>query len=909
MITFLDEIFIDILKNNGEQRLKNCTIILPSRRAGLHLKKVISKHIKKTAFLPKITTINEFIFSLSDLTLISGFEAELELYSSYLEVNSNPETLDSFIHLAPLILNDFNLIDKYLLNSKDLIFDLQSVNEIETWSLNESNLTDNQIDYIKFWKDLGQLYNHFNKQLAAKGISTEGNIYRNVADSIDLDSIDQSKSVFFVGLNAFSKSEEKIISTFLKVSDSKTYFDGDQYYGYDKKHEAGLFFRKSALFNKIKLPKHFSDNEKEINIYSVNNDVEQVQTIAAIIEKEDLNTESCAIYLINEQVINPLIHNIPKNISSLNITMGYPINNTYTYGFLNELLALFDKRNKNEFWKGKKLHYKFIEELFLLPLFKNLIPNSLTESVFWINKIKKNIKYIAIDELINNFPKIENYLDFIHLKVVEKPLDFIISLSNYLIKIEKNITNKIEKECISIMLNELLKMKEYIQHYNSKDRISISVLIRVILNKWSSLTIPFFGEPLAGLQVMGFLESRTLDFEHVILVSCNEAHLPGSEYDSSLLPADLKNHYKLPGISEKDAMYSYYFYRSIQRAKKIDLIYSTSNSSKIGSAEPSRFIYQVEKELSSFKMINVNRKHFNFNYNSISKSPVIQNEFSIQEILSLFNRGLSPSSIKKYLDCPLNFYYKHIVRLEEKEKIEEDIENSTWGSILHLTLKNLFKENQIINKSVIKEIRTNAFGLLEKEFLLKFPDGRYKEGQNALMYHQAIKCLEALLNNEETNIGKYGDYKILGIEKKVHCFLDINYKGKQLPIKIKGDIDRIDETADGIRIVDYKSGFLSNTDVSLKSFNSFKTQSYSLQLMIYAYLYHKEFSKTNLKSSILSLKNPKANFINLTINNKAVLDEEIFKKFEIYLIEFAENLVQDGLEFQHDIKSKYCMMC
>ena len=266
--------------------------------------------------------------------------------------------MDSFIHLAPLILNDFNLIDKYLLNADQFIFDLQSVNEIENWSLNEDKLTDNQIDYIEFWKNLGLLYKHFNNQLKTKGLSTEGNIYRDVAKSIDVNSIDQSKPVFFVGLNALSKSEEKIISSYLKVTGSKNYFDGDQYYGYDKKHEAGFFFRKSALFNEIKLPEHFSNNEKEINIYSVNNDVEQVQAIAAIIEKGNLNTESCAIYLINEQVINPLIHNIPKNISSLNITMGYPINNTYTYGFLNELLSLFDKRNNNEFWKGKKLALK-----------------------------------------------------------------------------------------------------------------------------------------------------------------------------------------------------------------------------------------------------------------------------------------------------------------------------------------------------------------------------------------------------------------------------------------------------------------------------------------------------------------------------------------------------------------------
>ncbi len=909
MITFLDETLNDILKTNNEQNLKNCIIVLPSRRAGLHFKKIVSNHINETVFLPKITTINEFIYSLSELTLINGFEAELELYSSYLKVNSAKETLDNFIHLAPLILNDFNQIDKYLLDANEFIFDLKSVNEIENWSLNESNLTENQLDYVEFWKNLGLLYNQFNNQLSKKGLSTEGNIYRKVANSINLDIIDHSKSFYFIGLNALSISEEKIISTHLKTNGSKAYFDGDSYYGNDKKHEAGFFYRKSAIFNSIKLPKHFDNFKKEINIYEVNNDVEQAQTVAAILEKENIKSPSCAIYLINEQVINPLLNNIPHNINSLNITMGYPINNTYTYAFLNEILTLFDKRNKKDFWSGNKLHYQFIEELFLLPLFKNSISKALKDTIYWKNKIKKNLKFIEINELINNFPEIENHLDFIHLKSIDKALDFIIYFSEYLSRIEKKINDKIEKECILIMLEELLKIKNYIQHYSLKDEISISVLIRVILSKWSRLTIPFFGEPLAGLQVMGFLESRALDFEHVILVSCNESHLPGSEFDGSLIPSDIKKHYKLPGTSEKDAMYSYYFYRSIQRAKKIELIYSSSGTSKIGSAEPSRFIYQIEKELSNSNNISVNKKHFDFNYNSFTKPNIIQNEFSIKEISSLFKSGLSASSIKKFLGCPLDFYYKYVIKLQEEEKIEEDIENSTWGNILHLTLEKLFKEKQIINKAALKEIKSNSTAFLDKEFAAIFPDGRYKDGHNALMYHQAIKCLEALLKNEEKNIAENGDYKILGIEKKVECILEADYKGKKIEFKVKAKIDRIDETKDGIRIVDYKSGFISKSDVSLKTFKSFSTQSYSLQLMLYAYLYNKECAETNLKSSILSLKNPKAKFINLTFNNNDSLNEELFLKFENYLIEFAQNLIQDDLEFKHDTKSKYCMMC
>ena len=202
-----------------------------------------------------------------------------------------------------------------------------------------------------------------------------------------------------------------------------------------------------------------------------------------------------------------------------------------------------------------------------------------------------------------------------------------------------------------------------------------------------------------------------------------------------------------------------------------------------------------------------------------------------------FKRGLSPSSIKKYLDCPLDFYNRYVIKLKEPDQVEETMENSTWGNILHLTLKNLFKENQLIDLDAIQTIRTQANQQLKKEFELKFPDGRFNKGQNALMYFQAQKCLEAFFNNEHKNIIKNGAYKILGLEKKVEHTIEVLINDKKTPFRIKGDIDRIDQTKEGIRIVDYKSGFIKNGAVSLKNFNAFKTQNYSLQLITYAYLY------------------------------------------------------------------------
>ena len=905
MVTFLDEVVSDILKKNNINELKNCTIVLPSRRAGLHLKNSFSKKIAHTLLLPKITTINEFICNFSNLSPITYFEAQLELYSSYCKVKDDPEQLDSFIHLAPKILNDFNLIDKHLLDSNTFMFDLSSVTEIDNWSLNEENLTENQNDYVEFWKFLGALYTQFHQDLNDKGFATEGTIYRSVSMEINA-RIDDSP-VFFVGLNALSSSEEKIISEFIKSGYSKVYFDGDNFYCSDKNHEAGFFFRKSKVYAKSSFNNHFLSN-KEITIYPTKNDVEQVQTISKILEKKAVNESSVAVYLINENLINPLINTIPTQIKKLNITMGYPVVNSYSYAFLIKLISLFENSNSNEIWDNEKLNYKIIEELFTLPFVKKLTKKILQETIFWKKVLSKNSKFIDLEELSIVFPTLESILSFRSLKKLTTSQKFIEELIHYIEYILSLVESKIERECISIMLLDLTKIQRYILNYPHNDKISCAVMIKVIKVRWSTLSTPFYGEPLAGVQIMGFLESRALDFEHVVLASCNESFLPGSEQDQSLIPRDLKKHYNIPGIFEKDAMFSYYFYRSIQRAKKIDLLYSTNSNSKLISPEPSRFIQQIERELKN-PIIEVKRKSFDFKYSKFKTKEIVQNEFSKTQLFALFERGLSASSIKKYLDCPLDFYNRYILKIKEKELVEEIIESRTWGSILHFTLKKLYKDQKTITIDVINQLRKKSLRILNDEFKLKFPDGRFNKGENSLLYHESIKCLELFFDNEEKNILENGSFTVLSVEEDYSHVLNIDVGNKKINVKLKGDIDRVDQTSKGVRIVDYKSGFLTKKDTEMKNHNDFSSTKYCLQLMLYAFLYNKKTNQRNIKSSIVSLRNPTASYIDLVINDKNTIDEDELSNFEGFIKDFVTGLLLKDLEYKHNPKQKYCMSC
>ena len=905
--SFLDEVAVKIINEIKVDDLKDITIVLPSRRAGIYFKKILSNQLDQTFFLPNIITINEFIIQISDCEVINGFEAELELYSCYKKINENPESLDLFLNLAPIIINDFNLIDKYLLKADQLLFDLKSIKDIENWSFNNPELTENQNSFANFWTQLGELYHLFHQHLNKLNYTTEGHAYRIAANKIKVKAEKFTAPIYLVGLNALSKSEESIINYLLEKQIASIYFDGDQYYTKNPDQEAGHFYRKFPFFKDQSIPNNFLSTDKKINIYEAKTDLDQIHIASTILQKENLNLSYTALYLIDENLLTPLIHNIPKNVNELNITMGFTIKNTYSFALIKLILNSLDNKNENIYWKGDHINYGFLQEILSLPIFNKIIPKTLSNTTYWKKIIKKNRKFIALNSFTTEFKETKDVVSFYKLKSIKNPLEFLKQLIEFFTLLKVKINNKIEINTLELSIESIKKIENYISNYSDKKFINKSIIIRALLKQISMIKIPFYGEPLKGLQVMGFLESRVLDYKNVILLSCNESCLPGSEFDNSLFPYDVKKHYKIPGVFEKDAIFSYYFYRSIQRAENIYLIYSTNEKSKIGSSEPSRYIHQLEKEIKhNHKTIQLEKKHFKFSENQQSQSIISNDKKTIAEIHNFFQTGISPSSINCYLSCPKDFYFKYLLKIREEPIIEETIENNTWGTIIHNTLQELFKELGIITTNKIDAFQQSFPNILKEEFNKKFPDGRFKEGKNALLYHQASKCINIYLKNEKKNIIKNGAFEVIAVEKKLeHC---INYEN--LNIKIKGNLDRIDKTNNGIRIIDYKSGFVQKGDVKINGFNTFKNHNYALQLMTYAYLFHSTDKEAEILPSIVSLKNPKSNIIYLNYKKNTALDQNVFIEFEEYLINnFITNLLDEEHEFQHDKSSKFCMIC
>ena len=909
--SFLDEISFKIINENKAEDLKDVTIVLPSRRAGIYLKKAFSNQLKKTFFLPKITTINELIIQLSGCEIINGFEAELELYSCYKNISDNPEPLDKFLNIAPLIINDFNLIDKYLLKADQLLFDLRSIKEIENWSLNDTNLTENQNNFVEFWIQLGQLYQVFHDHLKQINFATEGHAYRKAYTEIDEKAINLKHPIYFVGLNALCKAEEEIIQYLIKKKNASIHFDGDAYYTNNPEQEAGYFFRKFSFFNTQNNPNNFLSNKKNITVYEAKTDIDQIHIASSILQKENLDLNSTAIYLIDENLLTPFTHNVPENINALNVSMGYSIKNTYCFAFIKLILSSLDDKNEKNSWRDNNINFDLLLEILSLPIFNDIIPKNFQSSEYW-KKIKdKNIKFINLKSFINEFKINSEILSFHELRTINDPILFSHKLIEYFSLLKDKINNIVEKTSIALVIENAKKIHNYISNYSEKESINNSIVIRSLIKQLSILKIPFYGEPLKGLQIMGFLESRVLDFKNVILLSCNESLLPGSEFDNSLFPYDVKKHYKIPGIMEKDAIFSYYFYRAIQRSENIFLIYSTNEKSKIGSSEPSRYIHQLEKEIINENSIQFKKKFFRSETNEKTKSIISNNQNTLLKINDFFLNGVSPSSINCFLKCPKDFYYKYILKVSEEVIVEDTIENNTWGTIVHNTLQELFKDLGLITVQKIQSFKKDYFHILDSEFKKTFPDNRYKEGKNALLFHQASKCINAYLNNEINNIKKSGEFEVIGVEKRLEHHLNYAFENENIQIKIKGSIDRIDRTKKGIRIVDYKSGYIQDKDLKISSYKAMKNNSYALQLMLYAYLYHFNYvNNQKIYSSIISLKNPRSNYIYLNNKSNKTIEKNMFLDFETFLkTEFLEKVLDRKLEFTHNKSSKYCMMC
>lgn len=907
MVTFIE----DVLKDLKEKQVdfSNLIFVLPSKRAGVFLKYHLPNFVKQTIFAPEIISIENFVEDLSQLKQLSNVELLFHFYDTYKKVTPKVEleSFESFSKWSQILLQDFNEIDRYLVPSNDIFDYLSAIQELNHWSLEEQK-TEFVSNYLKFWKRLKIYYNQFNEDLLQSGVAYQGLIYKEAVEHVESYIQNNTKHHIFLGFNALNTSEEQIIQAFLQNETALIYWDIDNTFINDTLHGAGYFTRQHrdnwAYFKKNNFNWIANNYKKEKNITVIGcpKSVGQSKYVGSLLDelsKKNNNLSKTAVVLGEENLLIPVLNAIPEQIKALNVTMGFPLK-SIPLATLFEQLFNIHKRNT------KRFYFKDV-----LAVLSNQMVQPVLKSGTAINNAiqKNNLVFITFDELRalaesedKSIIKLlfEDWDSSIET-VLEKCAQLIITVKKAL-DTNKN-KNRLELEYLfrfHTLFNEIINLNKTYNYIND-----VSTLHSIYKELLSSETLDFKGEPLDGLQIMGMLESRVLDFETVIITSVNEGILPSGKSHNSFIPFDVKLENKLPTYKEKDAVYTYHFYKLIQRAKNIYIIYNTEVDALKGG-EKSRFITQLEVE----GYHNIKHKI------AAPKVPVLHHKLTsikkdnsaIERLEVIAGKGFSPSSLTNYIRNPLDFYFDKILGIKDIEDVEETVAANTLGSVIHNVLEDFYKplQGEYLTIEQLKKMKTLIDSRVTHHFTDLYKKGDITTGKNLISFEIAKRYISNFINSEIEALKADNTIKIIAIE--VDNTIKINMPELNFPVKLTGKVDRVDMLNGVIRIIDYKSGKVLQNNLEIIDWDTltsdYKAYSKPFQVLTYAYMMHLENKiKLPVEAGIISFKNLQEGFLKFakkesTYGKKnTVITEDILLAFEIELKKLILEICNPALPF------------
>ncbi len=864
MKSFLKEVLLEV--SNETDAISDLVFIVPSKRAGLFLKKeLLEIYTTQTLFAPIIFSIEEFIAKLSGLEQIDNVQTLFEFYQTYLSTHTHleKEDFETFSNWAQTLIYDFNEIDRYCIDHKSFFTYLSGIQDLNHWYLQKEK-TELVKNYITFWESLYDYYDSFKNKLLAKKIGYQGLLYRKASEDIQAYIKSENKKHILVGFNALNNAEQTIFQSLLEAGFAKAYWDADQFFIENKYHEASLFLReykeqwgyyKTQPFKWIR--NNFSQ-KKNIKLIGVPKNVGQAKFVGQMLtsfSKPDI--EKTALVLADESLLLPILNSLPNTVESINITMGLPIKETPIASFFELLFGLHKTNNP------KGMYYKTVLEILNSQPAHRLLGYASSSLISTISK--ENIVYVTVQGLQEQVSEKEKPI----IDLLFKPWsDVSIALENCktLIRLLKERINK-EKNALELeyvyhfhlVFNKLITLHSGFQYLNTIE--SLYTLYKDIL---MTETLDFSGEPFRGLQLMGMLESRCLDFETVIISSVNEGILPAGKSTNSFIPYDLKRAYNLPTYKEKDAIYTYHFYRLTQRAKNIYLIYNTEDEG-VGGGEKSRFLRQLE--------IDKRPDHNISQYIVSAKVPnIIHKPLQVEKTAAMLSNlkelamhGLSPSAITSYIRNPMDFYYRYVLGIKEAEQVEETIAANTLGTVIHNTLETLYKplENNFLTLKELNKMKSLVDAEIKHQFKKEYTKLDITQGKNLLIYEVARRYIYNFLKAEEKIVSRGSQLKIIAIESNLKTQLQI--PELDVPVYIKGKVDRIDELDGQLRVIDYKTGKVTRNDVVLMDWDVI-TEDYkyskAVQVLAYAYMQHNENPIPEaFQAGIISFKNLQEGFL------------------------------------------------
>jgi hypothetical protein len=927
--------------------LHELCLVFPNRRSGVFFSSYLQKQITQPVIGPEIATVNELISGYSSLHQGEKLQLISMLYDIFLKHTHTTESFDDFYFWGEVLLADFNDIDRYLVNAKDLFTNMADLKEIENlfdyltheqkaailrfWgSMSGTEQKSHHEKFISIWQKLYPVYTEFKQALQEKEIAFGGMISRQVIEQFKKEKPGfEFQKYYIIGLNALNNCEIAFFNLLQQQNKAEFLWDYDGFYLNDTINEAGRFIRENLKI--FPPPKSFALNarqfseKKNIKLVAVSSNYGQAQEIPRFLDeiKSGFKNEfdNTAVVLADESLLYPALGAIPPDYGTVNVTMGYPVKNSVVYGFLLLLVNLLKNKRLNE-KEEPVVYHRFVTDVLNHQLLGSIEPEKTTE--FLATLKERNRITVPLKEI--DFSSIHRLIFSLPLNVADYSRWFLNILSHFYEMIrETESGNQLLSELIYALYQAIEKLDSVVSDVDRSQQRTLSdtVYFRLFGQYVGQVSVAFEGEPLSGMQVMGILETRCLDFENLIILGLNENKWPRTFTAPSFIPYNLRKGFGLPGIDEQDAMYAYYFYRIIQRAENITATYSTLKEG-IGTGELSRYGFQLLYDSG----VEVQKTTLDFKFSSEPVSPVeVQGSPYKTKILLeriTHDKPLSPTAINTWLQCSLRFYFRYILQLPEPDEMKDEIDSPVFGSIFHEVIENLYKpfEGKVVNKADLEKIRKNKI-LIENEirkaigkhyFRQKEANGKTVklEGKTILIYENTKTFIRRLLEIDS----ELAPFHLVALEGDYQATLDVSLNGKQIPVHIGGKIDRVDRVNGALRIIDYKTGHVET--MTFKEIDELfekdkeKPKKEILQTLIYCLVYKKDAGETSdLQPAIYSLRELfKENFDPEIKRNFLPLS---FKEIENEFTGKLESLVSEMLSglgrFYQTPHEKFCQYC
>jgi len=925
--------------------LEDWIIILPSERAKQFVQKAIFESYQHPVFSPKIVTINQWIKQHTPSTILTKTRLLLTLFEVHRKHGKHEidSVFDEFMTWGNILLSDFDEMERYLIDSNYLFRNLKDIKEIENWSFGEGvKLSERQKRFMEFWDRLPHYYKEFNSILTAKKAAYGGKSYRDLSENIEkVFEFNPNAHFLFCGFNAMSLAEKKIIKQLTQLGRGHLLVDADAYYYDDIQHEAGAFIRDSTNYLGIKKPSFvlnsITTQPKQIQLISCSQTIGQVTAIGSLLASFSSDKIANSLVLLaDESLIVPLINSIPSNVGQANITLGLPLKNSSVRTWVELLFKIQEGILK---YKRVVIYHKdllaFWNHPFIIALVtkeeeKQIQDKELTMRKF--NTIFQQVKKVQIsprlDELLSlaYMPWENNWKNALNCIRKFNELLFDHLTDTYLY--EKTLIQGFDKAIIDF------------QNCVSEDfpTMSIHTFKNLFNQEWTRDTMAFYGNPIGGLQIMGLLETRLLDFKTILVVGMNEGKMPPTNPIQTLIPMDLRKHVGLPMPRDKQGLFAHHFYRLLHTCSEMYITFSASMEG-VNSNEPSRYLLQLELELAKFSSeISFTKKFYTLESNQqITKIKSIDKTNDlVLKLDELLQTGISASAIKTYFTCPLDFYYRYILRFGEEEKIEESIESNQLGTFVHAVLEELYHPYALKDKQGLLKTTVPPKILVEdiEEMIKRYPYEMRKQfsahfsgdaeaftkGKNYLSFTMALELTKRFFEFEKKRMLELynSGVRIVALEEKLEEKVTVQVFGKPKEITLKGVIDRVDEFNDEIYIWDYKTGKVDVKDVGkeLKKeedkigylVESSKNSKHFFQLMLYCFLYFKRFHRIPKSSAIISLVNIKNSPFELYTQSVSIA--EMIELFPEVLGKILEEMYDEDSSFTHTEQYvNYCSYC